>query len=96
MRRLAVVLLLFAPPLLAFAETPAPEPIPLKIKLGKGLTWKVEQTLEMTGVAGDATGNPGKNAPFVKGAWVLKEAWADTVEVEAEGRPLSEIGRAHV
>ncbi|MCE9584279.1 MAG: hypothetical protein K8T20_17470 [Planctomycetes bacterium] len=88
MHRFALAALFLTAPLFVSAEA-APEPVEMKLKLAKGQSWKVEQTLEMTGTGGDISGTPGKHMPFVKGAWVLKESWTDTVDVDADGRPLT-------
>lgn len=75
--------------LLALAAAVSADPIVLRIKLAKGKSWKVDQTVALKSDAGGskqhsngAVVSTGSKTPFV-----LTEKWTDACVAEADGRP---------
>jgi hypothetical protein len=74
---------------LALATLVSADPVALKLKLAKGKTWKVEQSVSLTSKAGDAKKHSngavvstGKRTPFV-----LTEKWTDVCVEDKGGEP---------
>jgi len=59
--------------------------IDLRIKLLKGASWKVEQSVEMTGSEAPPVENT--ESPLVQHTWTIAESWTDLCDGDREGSP---------
>jgi hypothetical protein len=75
--------------LLAASLAPGEDAVELKLSMKKGASMKVEQTVDVNGTGGKPSGTPGRELPFVRGAWSLKEAWTELCDADVDGRPAA-------